>query len=246
MAMRRTTILVEVDDNVYTELVEPMKKAKTFSRLVATLLTGYLSDGYIQAYADNTLEDFHKASIGALNDVVESMKAGLSDLGLFTEEIEASAQSGYSKFKKKAEEQAKEVENGPPLGSTNTKQNNNGVDERLERLEKIVEESTKTQSEQFASLMNMMTAFFSGASIASGGVSLVSKPADLKEEAKSVEIRKPVETPVQIVENNEDSLFGSLFEEGEADTSGNEDVNNSEVDGDAFLANMLSGNAYSF
>ena len=54
--MVRTNILVEVDEKVNNLVVIPHKRAKTFSKLMASLLQGYVEDEYIRAYADGTLE----------------------------------------------------------------------------------------------------------------------------------------------------------------------------------------------
>lgn len=96
--MKKTSILIEVDDTVYDLVVAPHKKAKTFSKLAATLLQGYIENDYIQSYADGTLETMHKASVGALDDILGDMSNSLANMGLYTNELKNTAEEGVSTF----------------------------------------------------------------------------------------------------------------------------------------------------
>lgn len=107
--MRRTNIMLEFSDEVYDILVEPMKKNKSFSKLLASLVEGYLNDGYIRAYADDTLEDMRKAAVSSFSQSIDAMTESLSNMGLFADELESASLSGKTKFKAKAKKQAEEL-----------------------------------------------------------------------------------------------------------------------------------------
>lgn len=96
--MKKTSILIEVDDTVYDLVVAPHKKAKTFSKLAATLLQGYIENDYIQSYADGTLETMHKASVSALDDILGDMSSSLANMGLYTNELKNTSEEGVSTF----------------------------------------------------------------------------------------------------------------------------------------------------
>lgn len=105
--MRRTSVMIEVDDQVYDSLVEPLKRNKMFAKLISSLLNGYLNDSYVRALVDDNFEDVHKAVVGAFDELADSMEASLANMGLFVDEMEANAKAGYKKFQSKREESAK-------------------------------------------------------------------------------------------------------------------------------------------
>lgn len=104
--MKRTNILVEVSDNIYDCVVSPHKKAKTFSKLIATLLRGYIENEYIRAYAEDTLDDMHRASVDALDEVIGDMQQSLMNMGLYAEELKDSTNDGMTYFSEKTESSA--------------------------------------------------------------------------------------------------------------------------------------------
>ena len=61
--MRTINVFLEVDDKVYNLVVEPHKKAKTFSKLMASLLKGYIEDEYVRAYGNSTVDDMKRRFI---------------------------------------------------------------------------------------------------------------------------------------------------------------------------------------
>lgn len=110
--MRRTNVMVEVEDDVYSVIVEPHKRNKTFSKLISSLLNGYITDGYIRAFVDDNLEEVRKAVVGSFADSVGEMESVLANMGLFTDELEAHANVGYAKFQQKRSQQAEELDKG--------------------------------------------------------------------------------------------------------------------------------------
>lgn len=105
--MVSTSILVDVEESVNELVVKPHKKAKTFSKLIATLLQGYIEDDYIRSYAEGTLGRMHKASVDVLDDALNSMQDSLFSMGILTSELKSSNEFARDKFSeraKKAEE----------------------------------------------------------------------------------------------------------------------------------------------
>ena len=103
--MRRTNVFIDVEDDVYDLVVSPHKKAKSFSRLMASLLQGYIEDEYIRSYGDGTLHDMRKASVDSLDSIIGTMTESLSNFGLFTDELEVSNNRGKELFNSKKSKQ---------------------------------------------------------------------------------------------------------------------------------------------
>ena len=96
--MVRTSIYLEVDDDVYEKVIKPHKESKTFSKLMASLLKGYIEDEYVRSYGDGTLDDMKKASVSALEGVIGDMRKSLSTLGLYNDALSANMQKGSKTF----------------------------------------------------------------------------------------------------------------------------------------------------
>lgn len=107
--MVKTSILVEVDQRTNDLVVVPHKRAKTFSKLMASLLQGYVEDEYIRAYADGTLDDMRKASVDVLDDALNSMTESLSNMGLYNEALSQTNDKGKKYFEGYSEEKEKEI-----------------------------------------------------------------------------------------------------------------------------------------
>lgn len=241
--MRRTNIMLEFSDEVYDVLVEPMKKNKSFSKLLASLVEGYLNDGYIRAYADDTLEDMRRAAVDSFSASIDSMSESLSNMGLFTDELESTSLSGKTKFKQKAEQQAEEIKKGgyskPEISSTD-----------IEVLSKRIDDMGFLLDERLNKMCDMISNI-----LEKGIVDSVSNSApESKNIAEVVNTSQTsdVENVKTFVENvekpNSDSTKQSVSEEvvpdynTDVDTTVNEDVQ----EANDFLESMLIGNAFEF
>lgn len=220
--MKRTNILVEVSDSIYDNVVSPHKKAKTFSKLIASLLTGYVENEYIRAYAEDTLDDMHKASVDALDEVIGNMQQSLSNMGLYTGELKENNESGMSYFSEKNQ----------PLRSNN--------DGEVEELRDSVEE-LKNQN---AEIMSMLREFMESAS--TGKVAVEDKqnvkPKEItRVEEKPVRVVEPVKViePVKVVE-------AVKVVEDEPPALKEVKTTNSGINGNDLLASLTQGNTFKF
>lgn len=109
--MRKASLMLEFSDEVYDSLVEPLKRSKSFSKFLASLVNGYLYDSYIRDYIDDTLDGRKRAIADSLNESINNMSESLSNMGLFTDELESVSTGGRAKFKKKADEKREEIDN---------------------------------------------------------------------------------------------------------------------------------------
>jgi len=139
--MRKVGIMLEFTDDVYDSLVEPLKKTKAFSKFLASLVNGYLGDGYIRDYVDDSLEGRKRAMADSLNESINSMSESLSNMGLFTDELESISSGGRAKFKSRAEKAAEEINNNSTCvtPSDDVSKINSRIDGMQESINSILE-----------------------------------------------------------------------------------------------------------
>lgn len=139
--MRPVNMMIEVEDNVYDTVVAPHKRAKTFSKLIATLLKGYIENQYVRAYVDGTLDNMHKASVTALDDAIAGMSQSLASMGIYSSELTSVASEGKEIFSKVSEEHDESLDKVMSEMSDIREQNKN----ILLMLEKLSEKGIPTQ-----------------------------------------------------------------------------------------------------
>lgn len=228
--MRKTNVFLEVDDRVYDTVVEPHKKAKTFAKLVASLLTGYIEDDYIRSYCDGCVEDMRKATIGDLDDALDSMASSLANIGLYTEELNMLGKKGMKTFS----EASRKSEPTPEPTQKSVKR-----DAEVEALNREVE-SMRTQNEEIRNqnteIMAMLNRILSGQGSvgATEAVKAVEEPAVTTEPSRVVEpVAEVTPVPDTVEEVEEDLSLGNVTDE--------------EEDGESVdMSSLLSGIGFSF
>lgn len=150
--MKRTSVMIEVDDDVYSSLVEPLKKNKSFSKLISSLLNGYLVDGYIRSFIDDCFEEVRKAVVGSFEDSVGEMESALANMGLFADELSAHSKAGYSQFQQRRSQQAEELNKDPLSGHTVPSKS----DEQVKELRGKVDGLERTVTEGFNKILEIL------------------------------------------------------------------------------------------
>lgn len=226
LKMRRTSVMLEFSDEVYDNIVEPMKKNKSFSKLLATLTEGYLNDGYIRAFADDNLENMRKAAVDSFSKSIDSMMGSLSNMGLFTDELEATATDGKERFSKKAEEQRESL----PQDSGNSSTDIEKLNSRMDSMQSIMNELlsvVKVLSEKFTGNVKM-------------SVENVEKPINFNDAISS-----PVKIDVENVEKPKVITYPEVREKVITDEE-KPDLSEEEKEADDFISSMLEGNSFVF
>ena len=147
--MRRTSIMLEFSDDIYDSLVEPLKKNRTFSKLVVSLINGYIEDGYIHAYVDDTLSNLKKAAVDSFNSSIDSMSESLSNMGLFTDELNSVSSSAKTKFTEKYNEASKGVK---PESRVDSKGDIDKINKRIDDMQEDVNAKLSTLIDLISSL----------------------------------------------------------------------------------------------
>lgn len=267
--MRRTSVLLEFSENVYDSLVEPLKKSKSFSKFVSALVTGYLNDPYIKAYADGNLDDYKKAYVEAFDDQLDEMSESLANMGFFADALESVSAGGKDHFaekKKKAEEDgvhfgvSEKSSKGKSEGSESDYKKDlegleNSVNARIDRLENSMN----------AFLVNMTTLLQTGTvGVQSGTGSEAQAEVDSRVSEKPVissqsEVNQPSkednkaetgsssgEDVVSTEEKGINEMHSEVkpYVEKSVESVEKFDTGNSEEDD--FISSMLDGNMFSF
>jgi hypothetical protein len=236
--MRRTNVFIDVEDDVYDLVVSPHKKAKSFSRLMASLLQGYIEDEYIRSYGDGTLHDMRKASVDSLDSIIGTMTESLSNFGLFTDELEVSNNRGKEIFNSKKSKQedivSKHVSDIKEESELVNKENNKLKEEVVNLKDDM--RSLKRQNLEMMDILRKLTE--------SGGI---------KEETKE-ELRTSQLDEIEKTSNSdvEDSLSNSTYMTSNLSVSEKQEVDNSEVENDItdeernLMDGLLGGNLFGF
>lgn len=222
LKMRRTSVMLEFSDEVYDNIVEPMKKNKSFSKLLATLTEGYLNDGYIRAFADDNLENMRKAAVDSFSKSIDSMMGSLSNMGLFTDELEATATDGKERFSKKAEEQRESLPQDSGNSSTDIEKLNSRMDSMQSTMNELLS-VVKVLSEKFTGNVKM-------------NVENVEKPTNFND---------AISSPVKIVEKSKVTTYPEVREKVVTDEE-KPDLSEEEKEADDFISSMLEGNSFVF
>lgn len=232
--MRRTSILLEFSDEVYDTLVEPLKKTKSFTKLVGTLIDGYMQDSYVRAYADDSIDGMRNQAVSEFNNSIDSMNATLSEMGLITDELESTSVGGRDFFKKKSTAQSKEL---------HQTYNSQGTAEVKEELDEVKRRMDDMQS-SLQGMVSLLTEALKSGSIAvvqgAGADDKLSEPdtVGIIDEAK---VTKPVEVE-EVVDVEENAGLVAASDDDE-----DEEVSEADVkEANSFLMNMLDGNSFEF
>lgn len=205
--MRTINVFLEVDDKVYNLVVEPHKKAKTFSKLMASLLKGYIEDEYVRAYGNSTVDDMKKASVDSLDDAINGMTESLMNLGMFTDELKLTSAKGLKEFKKeKPEAKAESV----PTSTTDHTPEDNQLKEEVEELRNTVKDLMK----QNAEIMSMLAGKESAVAKAPAPKGTVDKEDFVEEKHTVKEPETAPEIKLKEVKSVPDEVF-NLFEDEE-------------------------------
>lgn len=140
---RKVSIMVDVDEALYTEVIEPHKKNRSFSKLILKLLEGYQQDEYVNAYGNDVVAELQAEADSAFQASIDSMKATMINMEILKEEAEMTSDEGIDSFKtgefREGSGVGIDAEDG--LGS-----------ERLQRIEDEICEMKKSNAEVMSAL----------------------------------------------------------------------------------------------
>ena len=140
---RKVSIMVDVDEALYAEVIEPHKKNRSFSKLILKLLEGYQQDEYVNAYGNDVVVELQAEADSAFQASIDSMKATMINMEILKEEAEMTSEEGIDSFNTGEFRAGSEAgtDAGEELGS-----------ERLQRIEDEICEMKKSNAEVMSAL----------------------------------------------------------------------------------------------
>lgn len=140
---RKVSIMVDVDEALYTEVIEPHKKNRSFSKLILKLLEGYQQDEYVNAYGNDVVAELQAEADSAFQASIDSMKATMINMEILKEEAEMTSEEGVDSFKTGEFRAGNGSEEGAGEGLGS---------ERLQRIEDEICEMKKSNAEVMSAL----------------------------------------------------------------------------------------------
>lgn len=195
---RKVSIMVDVDEALYTEVIEPHKKNRSFSKLILKLLEGYQQDEYVNAYGNDVVAELQAEADSAFQASIDSMKATMINMEILKEEAEMTSEEGIDSFKtgefRAGSESGEEAKEG--LSS-----------ERLQRIEDEICEMKKSNAEVMSAL-NLILGKLDGV-----GMGEPEKVVEKEEEKEVIDlfglpalVEEKTEKPVEDAEKEEDTV----------------------------------------
>ena len=194
---RKVSIMVDVDEALYTEVIEPHKKNRSFSKLILKLLEGYQQDEYVNAYGNDVVAELQAEADNAFQASIDSMKATMINMEILKEEAEMTSEEGIDSFNtgefRAGSESGVGTGMGDELGS-----------ERLQRIEEEICEMKKSNAEVMSAL-NLILGKLDGV-----GTREPEKVVEKEEEKEVIDLfglpapaEEKTEEPVEDAENAE-------------------------------------------
>lgn len=230
---RKVSIMVDVDEALYTEVIEPHKKNRSFSKLILKLLEGYQQDEYVNAYGNDVVAELQAEADNAFQASIDSMKATMINMEILKEEAEMTSEEGIDSFNTGEFRAGSEAgtDAGEELGS-----------ERLQRIEDEICEMKKSNAEVMSAL-NLILGKLDGVEVGTKEPEKVIEKEDEKEEVIDLfglpaPVEERTEEPVEDAEKEEDAVD---IEDG---VDSGDDVDSGEAED--LLSGLTDGMVFSY
>ena len=225
---RKVSIMVDVDEALYTEVIEPHKKNRSFSKLILKLLEGYQQDEYVNAYGNDVVAELQAEADSAFQASIDSMKATMINMEILKEEAEMTSEEGIDSFN------TGEFRAGSGVG---TDAEEGLGSERLQRIEDEICEMKKSNAEVM-SVLNLILGKLDG--VGTREPEKVVEKEDEKEEVIDL-----FGLPAPAEEKTEEPVENDEKEEKEEDAENSEDdVDSGEAED--LLSGLTDGMVFSY
>ena len=219
--------MVDVDEALYTEVIEPHKKNRSFSKLILKLLEGYQQDEYVNAYGNDVVAELQAEADNAFQSSIDSMKATMINMEILKEEAEMTSEEGIDSFK------TGEFREGSGVGEEEAEEGLGS--ERLQRIEDEICEMKKSNAEVMSAL-NLILGKLDGVDVGT------KEPERVVEEKEEREIIDLFGLPAPVEEKIEGFVENSDKEEDAVDSGDNVDSGEAED----LLSGLTDGMVFSY
>lgn len=224
--------MVDVDEALYTEVIEPHKKNRSFSKLILKLLEGYQQDEYVNAYGNDVVAELQAEADNAFQASIDSMKATMINMEILKEEAEMTSDEGIDSFKTGEFRAGSEAgtDAGEGLGS-----------ERFQRIEDEICEMKKSNAEVMSAL-NLILGKLDGVEVGTRESEKVVEKEEEKEVIDLFGLPAPTEEKTEgFVENSDKEEDAVDIEDG---VDSGDDVDSGEAED--LLSGLTDGMIFSY
>lgn len=231
---RKVSIMVDVDEALYTEVIEPHKKNRSFSKLILKLLEGYQQDEYVNAYGNDVVAELQAEADNAFQASIDSMKATMINMEILKEEAEMTSEEGIDSFK------TGEFRAGSGVGEEKAEEGLGS--ERLQRIEDEICEMKKSNAEVMSAL-NLILGKLDGVEVGTKEPEEVVEKEDEKDEVIDL-----FGLPAPAEEKTEEPVENTDKEEEAVDIEDGVDSGDDVDSGDAedLLSGLTDGMIFSY
>lgn len=221
---RKVSIMVDVDEALYTEVIEPHKKNRSFSKLILKLLEGYQQDEYVNAYGNDVVAELQAEADNAFQASIDSMKATMINMEILKEEAEMTSEEGVDSFKTGEFREGSGVGTyaGEGLGS-----------ERFQRIEDEICEMKKSNAEVMSAL-NLILGKLDGVDVGTKEPEKVVEKEEEKEVIDLFGLPAPAEEKTERFVENAEKEEDAENSEDDVDSGEAEDLLSGLTDGMVF------------
>lgn len=220
---RKVSIMVDVDEALYTEVIEPHKKNRSFSKLILKLLEGYQQDEYVNAYGNDVVAELQAEADNAFQASIDSMKATMINMEILKEEAEMTSEEGIDSFNTGEFRAGSGSEEGAGDGFGS---------ERLQRIEDEICEMKKSNAEVMSAL-NLILGKLDGVEV---GTKEPEKAVEKEDEKEVIDL---FGLPAPVEEKTEEPVENTDKEEDAVDIE--DDVDSGEAEDSEEAEDLLSG-----
>lgn len=226
---RKVSIMVDVDEALYTEVIEPHKKNRSFSKLILKLLEGYQQDEYVNAYGNDVVAELQAEADNAFQASIDSMKATMINMEILKEEAEMTSEEGIDSFNTGEFREGSGVELGTEEGLGS---------ERLQRIEDEICEMKKSNAEVMSAL-NLILGKLDGVKVGT------KKPEEMVEKEEEREVIDLFGLPAPAEEKTEEPVENTEKEEEAVDIK--DDVDSADSgEAEDLLSGLTDGMVFSY
>lgn len=116
--MKKTNVMIDVSDDIYSSIVEPYKKRKSFGNLVVMLLEAYAYNESIYNYVNGVMDGLEDQATEELIKDLNSMADSLSMFSALSDQAESVLDNGMREFEKFGSKAQEDLDKGIPVPSS--------------------------------------------------------------------------------------------------------------------------------
>lgn len=198
---KKLNVMVDVSQEVYDSVVVPHKQNKTFSILVGALLQSYYSNSGVRGCVADIMDGVNRQTDDILGSIIGSMHDSLASMGVYTNDLQATAQDGLDAFgragdraRKSYNESSMTMQNMQDMANEgNINQPVQAIPQAIPHVDDDLRNTVEVLKNQNEEIMSMLKSMLSNGSVVSASKSVQGSIESVEVVEKSDAVTVPVE-----------------------------------------------------